>query len=70
MCMDTITGPPGPSSLVPTKLRTKVNGCEALTMVDTGSMMNFISPAFMTVAKLAGFTMESQLALQLGCVDS
>ena len=48
----------------------KVNGCEALTMVDTGSTTNFISPAFATVAKLAAFTLESQLALQLGCVGS
>ena len=48
----------------------KVNGCEALTMVDTGSMTNLVSPAFATVAKLAAFTLESQLALQLGCVGS
>ena len=39
-------------------------------MVNTGSMSNFISPAFATVAKLAAFTLESQLALQLGCVGS
>ena len=76
MCMDAIAGPPGPRPLVPAKLHTcfvvcaKVNGCEALTMVDTGSMMNFVSPAFVTVAKLAAFTLESQLALQLGCVGS
>ena len=76
MRMDTLTGPPGPRPLVPAKLHTcfvvhaKVNGCEALTMVDTGSMMNFISPAFTMVAKLAAFTLESQLALQLGCVGS
>ena len=76
MCMDTIVGPPGPRPLVPTKLCTcfvvhaNVNGCKALTMVDTGSMTNFISPAFVTVAKLAAFTLESQLALQLGCVGS
>ena len=76
MCMDALTGPPGPRLLVPAKLCTcfvvcaKVNGCEALTMVDTGSMTNFVSPAFATVAKLAAFTLESQLALQLGCVGS
>ena len=39
-------------------------------MVNTGSTTNFVSPAFMTVAKLAAFTLESQLALQLGCVGS
>ena len=76
MHMDALTGPPGPRLLVPAKLRTcfmvrvKVNGCEALTMVNTGSTMNFVSPAFAMVAKLAAFTLESQLALQLGCVGS
>ena len=76
MRMDTLMGPPGPRPLVPAKLHTcfmvhaKVNGCEALTMVDTGSMTNFDNPAFTTVAKLAAFTLESQLALQLGCVGS
>ena len=76
MRMDALMGPPSPRPLVPAKLRTcfvvrmKVNGCEALTMVNTGSMTNFISPAFATVAKLAAFTLESQLALQLGCVGS
>ena len=76
MRMDALMGPPGPRPLVPTKLHTcfvvhvKVNGCEALMMVNTGSMTNFISPAFVTVAKLAAFTLESQLALQLGCVGS
>jgi len=39
-------------------------------MVDTGSTTNFVSPAFVTVAKLATFTLESQLLLQLGCVGS
>ena len=67
MRMDALAGPPGPRPLVPTKLRTcfvvhaKVNSCEALTMVNTGSTTNFVSPAFMTVAKLAAFTLESQL---------
>ena len=66
MRMDALAGPPGPRPLVPAKLctcfvvHTKVNGCEALTMVDTGSMMNFVSPAFATVAKLAAFMLESQ----------
>ena len=76
MCMNAIVGPPGPRPLVPTKLCTcfvvhaKVNGCEALMMVNTGSTTNFVSPAFATVAKLAAFMLESQLALQLGCVGS
>jgi len=39
-------------------------------MVDTGSTTNFISPAFVTIAKLATFALESQLPLQLGCVGS
>ena len=39
-------------------------------MVDTGSTTNFVSPAFVTVAKLAAFTLESQLAQQLGCMGS
>jgi len=76
MRMNAVTGPPGPRPVVPFHLRTcfvvraKVNGCEVLTMVDTGSMTNFVSPAFATVAKLATFTLESQLPLQLGCVGS
>jgi len=51
-------------------VQAKVNGCKALMMVDTGSMMNFVTPAFATVAKLAMFMLESQLLLQLGCVSS
>jgi len=39
-------------------------------MINTGSMTNFVSPAFVTVAKLATFMLESQLPLQLGCVGS
>ena len=76
MHMDALAGPPGPRPLVPAKLHTcfvvhaKVNSCEALTMVDTGSTTNFVSPAFVTVAKLAAFTLESQLAQQLGCMGS
>jgi len=76
MRMNAVTGPPGPRPVVPFHLRTcfvvraKVNSCEALTMVDTGSTTNFVSPAFATVAKLATFMLESQLLLQLGCVGS
>ena len=76
MCMNTVTAPPGIGPVVPFHLHTclvvraKVNGCEALTMVNTGSTTNFVSPAFATVAKLATFTLESQLLLQLGCVGS
>jgi len=76
MRMNAVTGPPGPRPVVPFHLctcfvvRAKVNGCEVLTIVDTGSMMNFISPAFATVAKLATFTLESQLLFQLGCISS
>ncbi|KIK16507.1 hypothetical protein PISMIDRAFT_113200, partial [Pisolithus microcarpus 441] len=51
-------------------VKAQVNGCEALTMIDTGSMTNFVSPAFATVAKLPTFTLASQLTLQLGCVGS
>ncbi|KIK14684.1 hypothetical protein PISMIDRAFT_17127, partial [Pisolithus microcarpus 441] len=51
-------------------VKAQVNGCEALTMIDTGSTTNFMSPAFTTVAKLPTFTLASQLTLQLGCVGS
>jgi len=76
MCMNTVTGLPGPRPVVPFHLHTcfivqaKVNGCKALMMIDTGSTTNFISPAFATIAKLTTFTLESQLLLQLGCVGS
>ncbi|KIK16760.1 hypothetical protein PISMIDRAFT_82931, partial [Pisolithus microcarpus 441] len=51
-------------------VKAQVNGCEALTMIDTGSMTNFMSPAFATISKLPTFTLASQLTLQLGCVRS
>ena len=76
MHMNAVAGPPGPRPVVPFHLctcfvvRAKVNNCEALTMVDTGSMTNFVSPAFATIAKLATFMLESQLPFQLGCVGS
>ena len=47
-----------------------IHGCHALTMVDTGSTGNFLSPAFATVTRVATFPLEQQLTLQLGCVGS
>jgi len=47
-----------------------VHGCHALAMIDTGSMGNFLSPAFTTVTCVATFPLEQQLTLQLGCVGS
>ena len=47
-----------------------IQGCHALTMIDTGSTGNFIGPAFVTVTHLHMFPLEQQLTLQLGCVGS
>ena len=47
-----------------------IQGCHALTMIDTGSTGNFIGPAFVMVTCLCMFPLEQQLTLQLGCVGS
>jgi len=47
-----------------------VHGCHALAMIDTGSMGNFLSPAFAMVTRVATFPLEQQLTLQLGCMGS
>ena len=51
-------------------VETLINGHKALTMLDTGSTSNFISPAFVTVHRIHIFPLEQQLTLQLGCVGS
>ena len=53
-----------------TTLQSVINGCTAYTMIDTGSMGNFVSPAFATVTKMRVFPLEQQLTLQLGCIGS
>ena len=47
-----------------------IQGCRALTMIDTGNTGNFIGPAFATVTCLRTFPLEQQLTLQLGCMGS
>ena len=47
-----------------------IQGCRALTMIDTGSMGNFIGPAFAMATHLHTFPLEQQLTLQLGCMGS
>ena len=47
-----------------------IHGCHALTMINTGSTGNFISPAFTMVTRLSMFPLEQQLTLQLGCTGS
>ena len=51
-------------------VETLINGHKALTMLDTGSTSNFISPAFATVHRIRAFPLEQQLTLQLGCIGS
>ena len=51
-------------------IETLIDGHKALTMLDTGSTSNFVSPAFMTVHRICTFPLEQQLTLQLGCVGS
>ena len=51
-------------------IKTKVNGCKAFIMIDTGSTSNFVSPAFAKVTGMKVFPLEQQLTLQLGCIGS
>ena len=51
-------------------IKAMIQGCHALTMIDTGSTGNFIGPAFAMVTCLHMFPLEQQLTLQLGCVGS
>ena len=51
-------------------VETLINGHKALTMLDTGSTSNFVSPAFATVHRIRTFPLEQQLTLQLGCIGS
>ena len=51
-------------------VKAMIQGCHALTMIDTGSMGNFIGPAFAMVTRLRTFPLEQQLTLQLGCMGS
>jgi hypothetical protein len=51
-------------------IETKVGGCTAYIMIDTGSTGNFVSPAFARVTGMKTFPLEQQLTLQLGCIGS
>ena len=51
-------------------VKAMIQGCRALTMIDTGSTGNFIGPAFVMVTRLHTFPLEQQLTLQLGCMGS
>ena len=51
-------------------IETKVNGCKAYIMLNTGSTGNFMSPAFAKVTGMNTFPLEQQLTLQLGCISS
>lgn len=47
-----------------------VNGLKGKILLDSGSSINAISPAFTAVAKLTAFPLEHPVGLQLGCVGS
>ena len=51
-------------------VETLIDGHKVLTMLDTSSTSNFISPAFVTVHRICTFPFKQQLTLQLGCVGS
>ena len=51
-------------------IKAMIQGCCALTIIDTGSTGNFISPVFVMVTCLSTFPLEQQLTLQLGCMGS
>ena len=48
----------------------RVNGLDALVLLDTGSTLNAISPDFARISSAAAFELSNPLALQLGCVGS
>lgn len=48
----------------------KINGLEALVLLDTGSTLNAISPDFARMSKAKVFELSNPLVLQLGCVGS
>lgn len=49
---------------------TTINGIKALTLFDTGSTTDIVSPDFARVAKLKTFELEKPVPLQLGCIGS
>lgn len=48
----------------------KINGFEALVLLDTGRTLNAISLDFAQMFKAKAFELSNLLALQLGCVGS
>lgn len=51
-------------------IRVTINGLQGIALVDTGSSINAVSPAFACVANLEAFPLERPVGLQLGCVGS
>jgi hypothetical protein len=47
-----------------------INGVRTLTLFDSGSMTDSVSPDFTQVTDLHSFQLTKQVALQLGCVSS
>jgi hypothetical protein len=47
-----------------------VNGLEARVLLDSGSLINAMSPAFAAVSRTVVFPLENPVGLQLGCVGS
>jgi hypothetical protein len=48
----------------------EINGVKALTLFDSGSTTDSITPEFAFVTKAKQFTLDDQVVLQLGCVGS
>ncbi|KAI0792980.1 hypothetical protein BC629DRAFT_1287372, partial [Irpex lacteus] len=51
-------------------IHVKINELVGVALVDTGSSINAISPAFACVAGAEAFPLEKPIGLQLGCVGS
>ena len=47
-----------------------VNELKGIALIDSGSSINAISPAFACVAEIEAFPLEKPIGLQLGCVRS
>ncbi|KAI0699975.1 hypothetical protein BC835DRAFT_1412323 [Cytidiella melzeri] len=48
----------------------EVNGLKGKILLNSGSLINAISPSFVMVAKITAFPLENPIGLQLGCVGS
>ena len=54
----------------PIVIKVNINGLDAITLLDTGSTADAISPEFARVANIKVFELEKPISIQLGCKGS